>query len=125
MSCHPERSEGSDWPGTEILRCAQDDKTGFGWENSVEHDIVSSTIGTPEPEPTTLRWMNADGWRVVMARAIRSFGYGFTSILLGITLTSAGFSTIEVGLVLTTALVGDIIAIIPVSYTHLTLPTNR
>jgi hypothetical protein len=26
MSCHPERSEGSDWPGTEILRCAQDDK---------------------------------------------------------------------------------------------------
>ncbi len=25
--CHPERSEGSDWQGTEILRCAQDDKT--------------------------------------------------------------------------------------------------
>ena len=25
--CHPERSEGSDSPGTEILRCAQDDKT--------------------------------------------------------------------------------------------------
>src|SRR5229473_7930422 len=23
--CHPERSEGSDSPGTEILRCAQDD----------------------------------------------------------------------------------------------------
>lgn len=59
--------------------------------------------------------MNADGWRVVMARAIRSFGYGFTSILLGITLTSAGFSTIQVGLVLTAALVGDIIAIILVA----------
>ena len=29
MSCHPERSEGSDWPDTEILRCAQDDTTGF------------------------------------------------------------------------------------------------
>jgi hypothetical protein len=26
MTCHPERSEGSDWPGAEILRCAQDDK---------------------------------------------------------------------------------------------------
>ena len=50
-----------------------------------------------------------------MARAIRSFGYGFTSILLGITLTSAGFSTLEVGLVLTAALVGDIIAIILVA----------
>ena len=43
--------------------------------------------------------MNADGWRVVMARAIRSFG----------------FSTIQVGLVLTAALVGDIIAIILVA----------
>lgn len=59
--------------------------------------------------------MNADGRRVVMARAIRSFGYGFTSILLGITLTSAGFSTLEVGLVLTAALVGDIIAIVLVA----------
>src|SRR5213592_1728231 len=25
QTCHPERSEGSDMPGTEILRCAQDD----------------------------------------------------------------------------------------------------
>src|SRR5712692_9958170 len=35
LSCHPERSEGSDVPGSEILRCAQDDKpalrmTGLG-----------------------------------------------------------------------------------------------
>ena len=66
-------------------------------------------------EPTKARWMNADGRRVVMARALRSFGYGFTSILLGITLTSAGFSTLEVGLVLTAALSGDIIAIILVA----------
>jgi beta-ketoacyl-acyl-carrier-protein synthase II len=28
-ACHPERSEGSDAPTTEILRCAQDDTTGF------------------------------------------------------------------------------------------------
>jgi len=34
MSCHPERSEGSAWPGTEILRCAQDDMTGFGYQIS-------------------------------------------------------------------------------------------
>jgi hypothetical protein len=34
-SCHPERSEGSDAPCTEILRCAQDDKTGGGWDNSL------------------------------------------------------------------------------------------
>ena len=76
---------------------------------------MSRAIDEPEPVPTTSRWMNADGRRVVMARAIRSFGYGFTSILLGITLTSAGFSTFEVGLVLTAAQVGDIIAIILVA----------
>jgi hypothetical protein len=33
-------------------------------------NIVSSTIGEPQPTPSTLRWMNADGWRVVMARSI-------------------------------------------------------
>lgn len=76
---------------------------------------MSNAIDKPEPMLTTSRWMNADGRRVVMARAIRSFGYGFTSILLGITLTSAGFSTLEVGLVLTAALVGDIIAIVLVA----------
>ena len=76
---------------------------------------MSESIDKPGPAPAVPRWMSADGWRVVMARAIRSFGYGFTSILLGITLTSAGFSTLEVGLVLTAALVGDIIAIILVA----------
>ncbi len=29
QACHPERSEGSDSPGTEILRCAQDDNADF------------------------------------------------------------------------------------------------
>ncbi len=28
VACHPERSEGSNSPGTEILRCAQDDMLG-------------------------------------------------------------------------------------------------
>jgi hypothetical protein len=30
FACHPERSEGSDAPGTEILRCAQDDIADLG-----------------------------------------------------------------------------------------------
>ena len=29
VECHPERSEGSDSLGTEILRCAQDDMRGW------------------------------------------------------------------------------------------------
>jgi hypothetical protein len=34
LCCHPERSEGSDAPGTEILRYAQDDRTGCDGEKS-------------------------------------------------------------------------------------------
>ena len=34
VECHPERSEGSDAPGTEILRCAQDDRPG--WQEATE-----------------------------------------------------------------------------------------
>jgi hypothetical protein len=31
LVCHPERSEGSDAPSTEILSAAKDDSAGFGW----------------------------------------------------------------------------------------------
>lgn len=60
-------------------------------------------------------WITADGWRVIIARGVRNFGYGFTSVLLGVTLAEAGFSTVQVGLLLTVALVGDIISIILVA----------
>lgn len=68
-----------------------------------------------ETSESTVQWMNTDGRRVVAARAIRTFGYGFTSVLLGVTLTAAGFSTLQVGLLLTVALIGDIIAIVLVA----------
>src|SRR5437764_1494572 len=69
----------------------------------------------PQESPTASSWMNTDGWRIIAARALRTFGYGFTSILLGVTLTAAGFSTLQVGLLLTVALVGDVLAIILVA----------
>jgi MFS family permease len=65
-------------------------------------------------EPSA-RMMSADGRLIVAARAIRTFGYGFTSVLLGVTLVAAGFSTIQVGLLLSVALVGDILAIVLVA----------
>ena len=64
---------------------------------------------------TPLHWINSDGWRIIMARALRSFGYGFTSVLLGVTLNAAGFSTVQIGFLLTVALVGDMLAIILVA----------
>src|SRR6266581_5659889 len=80
----------------------------------------SSVSDAPKSEETTekktaVSWLSGDGYRVIIARGLRNFGYGFTSVLLGVTLTSAGFSTIQVGLLLTVALVGDMLAIILVA----------
>jgi MFS family permease len=74
---------------------------------------MSSSTNVPESRRTS--WIDKDGWRVIAARSVRNFGYGFTSVLLGVTLTSAGFSTLDVGLLLTVALLGDMLAIILVA----------
>jgi MFS family permease len=50
----------------------------------------------------------ADARRLVLARGLRSLGYGLSSVLLGIMLREAGLSTAEVGAVLTAALLGGI-----------------
>jgi MFS family permease len=70
---------------------------------------------TETPAIWARSWIDKDGWRVIAARSVRNFGYGFTSVLLGVTLTSAGFSTFDVGLLLTVALLGDMLAIILVA----------
>lgn len=57
-------------------------------------------------------WITSDGRRVILARILRMFGFGFSSVLIGITLATAGLSLVEVSLLLSTALVGSVIAII-------------
>ena len=49
-----------------------------------------------------------DGRLVILARALRTFGYGFTSVLLGVMLTNAGVSTVRIGLLLGVAALGSI-----------------
>ncbi len=51
-----------------------------------------------------LAWMSRDGRRLVAARVVRSFGYGFLAVALGSYLKDAGYTGVEVGLVLTIAL---------------------
>ena len=63
-------------------------------------------------QKTTTAWINADGRRVILARTLRMFGYGFISVLIGVTLAQAGLSFIQVSLLLTTALVGAVVAVI-------------
>ncbi|MBO0783194.1 MAG: MFS transporter [Ktedonobacteraceae bacterium] len=49
-----------------------------------------------------------DARLIIWARALRTFGYGFTSVLLGVALTDAGLSALNVGILLTVASLGSI-----------------
>jgi predicted MFS family arabinose efflux permease len=50
--------------------------------------------------------MTSDGRRILAAQALRAFGYGFTSVLLGVTLDARGWSTTRVGVLLSAVLLG-------------------
>ncbi len=52
-------------------------------------------------------WVSADGRLILGARAVRTFAYGFQSVLLGVYLSQAGFAAWQVGAVLTATLLGS------------------
>ena len=52
----------------------------------------------------------ADARRILTAQALRAFVYGFGAILLGVTLHQRGYSSTEVGLVLTVVVIGTVVA---------------
>jgi len=52
-------------------------------------------------------WVSADGRRVLAARAVRNFAYGFLSVLLGIYLENLGYTGAHVGGVLMATLAGS------------------
>jgi MFS family permease len=51
--------------------------------------------------------LTPDARRILLIRALRAFAYGFGSVLLGVSLESAGFSGAQVGIILTATLVGS------------------
>ncbi len=53
------------------------------------------------------RWVSADGRRILAARAVRNFAYGFLSVLLGIYLEALGYRATHVGGVLMATLLGS------------------
>ncbi|MGQ0571544.1 MAG: MFS transporter [Armatimonadota bacterium] len=52
-------------------------------------------------------WISPDGRLILGARAIRTFAYGFQSVLLGVYLKQAGFAPWQIGAVLTATLLGS------------------
>jgi MFS family permease len=56
-----------------------------------------------------LNWVSRDGKLLLTARIVRTFSYGFLSIILAIYLKLMGFNEIFIGLVLTATLVNSVI----------------
>ncbi|HYU73421.1 MAG TPA: MFS transporter [Ktedonobacteraceae bacterium] len=53
--------------------------------------------------------ISSDARIVIITRALRTFGYGFTSVLLGLMLIDAGTSPLQIGILLAVAALGSIV----------------
>ena len=56
-----------------------------------------------------LNWLSADGKLILLARTIRTFAYGFLSIVLAVYLKLSGFDDTLIGLILTSTLINSVI----------------
>jgi MFS family permease len=54
-----------------------------------------------------LAWLSPDGRKLLASRALRTFGYGFLAVALGLYLQDLGLSAFEVGVVLAAAVAGS------------------
>src|SRR5213593_4660701 len=57
----------------------------------------------------SLNWISKDGKLLLTARILRTFAYGFLSIILGIYLKLLGFDDIQIGLLLSITLINSVI----------------
>jgi MFS family permease len=55
------------------------------------------------------RLCNANGQLILLARALRTFGYGFLSVALAIYLARLGLDSFQIGALVTTALLGSVL----------------
>ena len=58
---------------------------------------------------TPFSWLSKDGKLFLAARTLRTFAYGFLSVILAIYLKLIGFNDLYIGLVLTATLVNSVI----------------
>ena len=56
----------------------------------------------------SLQWISRDGKLLLGARVVRTFSYGFLSVILAIYLKLVGFDDILVGIILTSTLVNSV-----------------
>jgi len=56
-----------------------------------------------------LNWLSTDGKLILLARTIRTFAYGFLSVVLSVYLKLSGFNDALIGLILTFTLINSVI----------------
>src|SRR3989440_133271 len=82
-------------------------------DDELEDTLRRPAVARPTPASgKTGAWITSDGRRVILARILRMFGFGFSSVLIGVTLATEGLSLVQVSLLLSIALVGSVIEII-------------
>ena len=54
-----------------------------------------------------MSWLNADGKLLLATRTLRSFGYGYLTVVLALYLNQLGLDTFQIGAILTAALAGS------------------
>jgi MFS family permease len=64
----------------------------------------------------SLSWISKDGKLLLTARILRTFAYGFLSIILGIYLKLLGFDDIQIGLILSITLINSVIFTLVASF---------
>ena len=62
-----------------------------------------------------MSWLGRDARLILSARAIRTFAYGYLSVLLGLYLEQIGFAPWQVGAILTTTLTGSAVLTLALS----------
>ncbi len=73
-------------------------------------DVLSVDPGTDhERLLAEKRGQKPDARLIVLMRGLRSFSYGLLAVLLSVALTSAGFSPVAIGILITVSLIGDFV----------------
>src|ERR1041385_5745008 len=95
-----------------------------------EKDAAGSNILlTPEKFPNSspgirmdskviipFKWLSKDGKLLLAARTLRTFAYGFLSVVLAIYLKLIGFNELDIGLILTATLLNSVMFTLVASF---------
>jgi MFS family permease len=56
---------------------------------------------------TPLAWLSTDGKKLLITRILRTFAYGYLAVVIALYLAQLGLDTIQVGLILSAAILGS------------------